>query len=100
MRKCAAMVLIIVPLCMLMDGCAEDRSPPHPPMSVPGDPAGAGSGSSTGPSVAPAPTPDPDTDKPRGNTPVGKDRTGGGPADGAIKDPSGAATGSSEPAAR
>ena len=33
-----------------------------------------------------------DKDKPRGNTPVGSDRTGAKPADGAILDPSGAVT--------
>lgn len=31
-------------------------------------------------------------DEKRGNTPVGKDRTGAGPAEGAILDPSGAVT--------
>jgi hypothetical protein len=40
---------------------------------------------------------DPDKDKPRGNTPPGMDRTGGGPMDGAIRDPAGAVTKQPEP---
>jgi hypothetical protein len=35
---------------------------------------------------------DGDKDKPRGNTPPGMDRSGGGPADGAIRDPAGTVT--------
>jgi hypothetical protein len=80
-------------------GCAEQRSarelPPAEPASVPASTPAPAPGSSSGAGTAPAGSQD--KDERRGNTPPGMDRTGGGPADGAIKDPTGAATGTPEP---
>ncbi len=56
--------------------------PPAQPSSVPASTPN----SSSGPGTAPQD----DRDKRRGNTPPGMDRSGGGPADGAIRDPGGA----------
>jgi hypothetical protein len=62
--------------------------------TLPADPQKDPSASS-GSGVPPAP----EKDNRRGNTPPGMDRSGGGPADGAIRDPAGAVTRQPEPKA-
>jgi hypothetical protein len=121
MRKYRFALALIVPTCLIAAGCTEnrvvgDRLPPPVPAATPTSsttvPQGSPSpdsgrattvppdpernpSSSTGAGVPPTP----DKDKPRGNTPPGMDRTGGGPADGAIRDPAGAVTKQPEPKA-
>ena len=122
-----AIVLSALPLLwMSVAGCASDqrttdRLPPPVPSATPTSsvtvpdatvpdgnrPPAAGRattappdpeknpGASTGSGVPPAT----DKDNRRGNTPPGMDRTGGGPADGAIRDPAGAVTKQPEPKA-
>ena len=66
----------------------SDSTPPKASESVPPKASGATS-SSTSTEV----TPDKDKEKEkRGNTPVGMDRSGGGPLSGAIVDPAGVVT--------
>lgn len=93
---------LLVPAWAFVAGCAEDRAaadryPPPAPASIPASNPAPEPGSSSGSSTAPAANPDTDKDKPRGNTPPGMDRAGGGPADGAIRDPSGAVTKQPDP---
>ncbi len=120
MRISTIVLSALLPLWALAGGCAEhratDRLPPPVPSTTPASsttvPEGTSSptpGRATG--VAPDPEknpgastgagvpPDPDKDKPRGNTPPGMDRSGGGPADGTIRDPAGAVTKQPEPKA-
>ena len=92
--------VVLVPALLMMTGCGGDRwdrpLPPAEPASVPAStPPPASDSSSTGAGRPSVPAQEPGTPR-RGNTPPGMDRSGGGPADGAIKDPSGAATGTPE----
>jgi len=117
MRTHAIVLSALLSLPALLAGCmndhrAADRLPPPVPATTPasttvpegssipgpgratGIPPDAGkNGASSGAGLPP----DPDKDKPRGNTPPGMDRSGGGPADGAIRDPAGAVTKQPEP---
>lgn len=122
MRTHTVVLLALLPGWALVAGCAEHRGGTdrylHPPMpaatptsstTVPEGSSSVGAGRAT--TVPPDPEknpgassgagvpPDPDKDKRRGNTPPGMDRSGGGPADGAIRDPSGAVTKQPEPKA-
>ena len=65
----------------LAAGCAANRTDGQPVPRAPYAEPAAGSSAGSG------------RGEPRGNTPPGMDRSGSGPAEGAIKDPSGAATG-------
>lgn len=101
---------LLVPAWVIVPGCAEDRPAadrylPVTPAAIPAatspatgpDPAFR---SSTGAGRATTVPPEPDDkDKPRGNTPPGMDRSGGGPLDGAIRDPAGVVTKQPEPKA-
>ncbi|HUF82191.1 MAG TPA: hypothetical protein VMN03_13730 [Burkholderiales bacterium] len=95
MHQQRATAVLVVTAWIVAAGCLEERSgrdlPPAAPSSVPASTSAPEPNSSSGPGTVPAP--DPDRNKPRGNTPPGMDRSGGGPADGAIRDPTGAATG-------
>ena len=119
MRISTIVLSALLSLPALVAGCmndhrAADRLPPPVPATTPasatipegssipapgratGVPPDAGkNGASSGAGLPP----DPDKDKPRGNTPPGMDRSGGGPADGAIRDPAGAVTKQPEPKA-
>lgn len=120
MRIHAIVLSALVPLSLIAAGCADerratDRLPPVPaatPTSsttVPDGTASPGPGRATtvppdpqknpGSSTGAGRPADPDLGKPRGNTPPGMDRTGAGPADGAIRDPAGAVTKQPEPKA-
>ena len=120
MRTPAIVLSALLPLSALVAGCMNDhrtadRLPPPVPATTPTANTTVPEGTST-PSAGRATTvppdagkngassgaglpPDPDKDKPRGNTPPGMDRSGGGPADGAIRDPAGAVTKQPEPKA-
>jgi hypothetical protein len=118
MRTPAIVLSALLPLWALIGGCAEhratDRLPPPVPSTTPtssttipegNSPPAAGRATSVpdagknGASSGAGLPPDPDKDKPRGNTPPGMDRSGGGPADGAIRDPAGVVTKQPEPKA-
>lgn len=102
---------LLVPAWVFVAGCAEDRVaadrnlPPPAPASIPASAPASGPAStqapeprsSSGAGRAPVGAPDPDKDKPRGNTPPGMDRSGGGPMDGAIRDPAGVVTKQPDP---
>jgi hypothetical protein len=79
---------LLAAICLVSAGCTGDGSgrnlPPAEPASVPASTPNSSSGAGT------APAREQDQDKRRGNTPPGMDRSGGGPADGAIRDPGGA----------
>ena len=83
--------LLVSSIGLLAAGCTGNGSgrnlPPPEPASVPASTPASGPNSSSGPGTAPRSE---DPDKRRGNTPPGMDRSGGGPADGAIRDPGGA----------
>ena len=94
-----ATTAVVIAAWVAAAGCLEERSgrdlPPPAPSSVPASTPSPGLNSSSGPGTTPAPATldkDGDKDKPRGNTPPGMDRSGGGPADGAIRDPAGTVT--------
>ena len=82
--------MTIVPGLLLIAGCAADGyggARYSPPQFAPGQAAPA--------QYSPQPatsTQDTPKDEKRGNTPPGLDRTGGGPASGAILDPTGSVT--------
>jgi hypothetical protein len=119
MRISTIVLSALLSLPALVAGCmndhrAADRLPPPVPATTPASmtvpegssipapgratavpPEAGKSGASSGAGLPP----DPDKDKPRGNTPPGTDRSGGGPADGAIRDPAGAVTKQPEPKA-
>jgi hypothetical protein len=120
MRISTIVLSALVPLSALLAGCmndhrAADRLPPPVPATTPTanttvpegtSPPAAGRATAVPPDAAKNGAssgaglpPDPDKDKPRGNTPPGMDRSGGGPADGAIRDPAGAVTKQPEPKA-
>ena len=120
MRTPAIVLSALLSLPALVAGCmndhrAADRLPPPVPSTTPTSSTTVPDGTSTpaagrATTAPPAPAkngassgaglpPDPDKDKPRGNTPPGMDRSGGGPADGAIRDPAGAVTKQPEPKA-
>ena len=126
MRNRLIVMGLLVPAWALVAGCtdnhrATDRLPPPLPMALPASDTGPVPSASTGagrattvpadPDTVKLPSsssgsgrsgvggPDPDKDKPRGNTPPGTDRSGGGPLDGAIRDPAGAVTKQPEPKA-
>jgi len=121
MRTHAIVLSALLSGSAVLAGCAEDRFASDRPLQ-PAVPAATPTSSTTVPegssmpgpgrattvqdpekspnsSSGPGLPPDPDKDKPRGNTPPGKDRTGGGPMDGAIRDPAGAVTKQPEPKA-
>jgi hypothetical protein len=110
--------IVLSALLPLVASCAEhratDRLPPPVPSTTPtsnttipegNSPPAAGRATSVpdtrtnGASSGAGLPPDPDKDKPRGNTPPGMDRSGGGPMDGAIRDPAGVVTKQPEPKA-
>ena len=126
MKTHAVVLSALLPLVALAGGCSDrhrgaDRLPPPVPSAMPTSnvtvpdatvpegnrPPAAGRATtappdpeknpnaSTGAGVPPAP----EKDNRRGNTPPGMDRSGGGPADGAIRDPAGAVTKQPEPKA-
>ena len=80
---------------------ADDRFPPATSPSTPTSNTTVPDGSSSAGSGRVDPgraTPAPDTQEgQRGNTPPGMDRSGGGPMDGAVRDPAGAVTKQPEP---
>ena len=78
---------------------ADDRFPPAVSPSTPTSNTTVPEGnSSAGPGRATTVPPDAEKDQ-RGNTPPGMDRSGGGPLDGAVRDPNGAVTKQPEPKA-
>jgi hypothetical protein len=82
--------MTVVPALLLIAGCAADGyggARYSPSQSAPGQVAPA----QYAPQPA-APTQDAPKEEKRGNTPPGVDRTGGGPASGAILDPTGSVT--------
>jgi hypothetical protein len=106
--------IVLSALLPLVASCAEhratDRLPPPVPSTTPtsnttipegSSPPAAGRATSVpgNASSGAGLPPDPDKDKPRGNTPPGMDRSGGGPMDGAIRDPAGVVTKQPEPKA-
>ena len=122
MRTHAIVLSALLPLGMLA-GCADehraaDRFPPPVPTATPASNTVVPEGT-TNPGPGRATTVPPDAGKPaassgagippnpekekekeqRGNTPPGMDRSGGGPMDGAIRDPAGVVTKQPEPKA-
>ena len=98
MRK-RILSIVVLPVGLMLVSCADagdtrarfsptglapaDTAPPAPGLSVPAEYVAA---------PPPAPAKEEPKDKKRGNTPPGTDRTGGGPASGAILDPAGVVT--------
>ena len=122
MRISTTVVLsAVLPLLAVAAGCADqhrstDRLPPPVPSATPTSnttvpegnrPPAAGRATTVQPDPEKSPNastgagvpPAPEKDNRRGNTPPGMDRSGGGPADGAIRDPAGAVTKQPEPKA-
>ncbi len=120
MRTPAIVLSALLPLWLV--GCADehratDRLPPPVPSATPTSnttipegnmPPSGGRATTVPPAAVKTPgsstgsglPPDPDKEKqPRGNTPPGMDRSGGGPMDGAIRDPAGVVTKQPEPKA-
>jgi hypothetical protein len=124
MRTPAIVLSALLPLLALAGGCADrnreaDRLPPPVPSATPTSnttapdatvrdgnrPPAAGRATSVPPDPEKDPNastgagvpPAPEKDNRRGNTPPGMDRSGGGPADGAIRDPAGVVTKQPEP---
>ena len=90
MRKPLVNAVIVVPLLVLVAGCATDRYS-GAGYSGAGYPDG-GWYPAPASTLVPVPAQDTSRDGKRGNTPPGMDRTGAGPADGAILDPKGVVT--------
>jgi hypothetical protein len=93
--------LALLPAWPLLGGCEEDRRN-LPPQTSAATPAPAPvttpePSSSSGPGIPPSPAPEKDEKEQRGNTPPGMDRSGGGPMEGAIRDPAGVVTKQPEP---
>lgn len=101
MRKRTLSVVMMVPVGLVLASCATagpaytpvQFSPTSPPAAPP--PSAPASSYVPAEYVAPppsAPAKEEPKEEKRGNTPPGMDRTGGGPASGAIVDPAGVVT--------
>lgn len=96
MRKRILAVVMMMPVGLILASCAT-AGPGYTPVQLSPNSSPTSAPASTVPAeyAAPqrsAPAKEEPKDEKRGNTPPGTDRTGGGPASGAIVDPAGVVT--------